>query len=279
MRPCARPFALFRLLTVYEKMRLRWKSKSKTDEKAKEMVLLLRESLSESTLTCMDPGQIAADKCWSTKDFVSPIELSSTILELPPQVNGRALVENLSPLFETGFLLQFVLTKYNRGRKQSLTVQTASDGEFIGRFLRRSRILSQQTDIILLGTNEEPLVLLHQVSSNEYTILGPTPLTFWDTPCLDNTWYPWYSMGRTDCLLEQDKDSPWFIKVWNGKEYQELYKTLQVDKNVQVLQMDDAVVGQVAYTPESTRMTIPPGVDPTLILCIGAIVHKSETMH
>jgi hypothetical protein len=215
--------------------------------------------------------------------FESLAQLSSVIRDLPHCVRGRLLAEGFVPLYETSEVSVLKLQRI----KNTVLVQSNATGRSLLHALRiPRRRLASAVDFLLHNAQKEPVVLIKQDSKRVFDILGTTPLTFWDTSSLkehEREWYPWFRVVTSESSL--DREEPRTVYAWNGSEYdltQPIWQAqpARASASMQLVGANGVVVGQVL--PETsdhghprTRVVIPPGVDPALVLALSILLQET----
>jgi len=121
-----------------------------------------------------------------------------------------------------------------------------------------------ETNLLLKDKRKKPLALcVSDQKRRTHHIHGTRPLLVRDSPLLRRgnvQYYPWYRITN---------DS---IQLWNGQSYEPIREKINHDHDSCILIASDHDTMGYAWTKEGeTNVTIAPGVDPCLILCIAAL--------
>lgn len=259
---------------------------------------------SSAPVTVLAPGQVAATDQERIKDFPSDAQLAKTVHSLPLQVSGQLLgaSANLLSAQDAGQVLRLFLkhSKQFMSRHGKLTVTQEPDGSAYagGVHFTEHRGIVGKTTLLMQDKNDKPVALClqdHIKFHGEYAILGVRPLSPNDAPKQQQdgiAFYPWFQVLDINDAIHGAFRS---VSVWNGTVYEPLWRAYPATRrpgkkaaNLCLVKKTEILVtlasnsqSLVGILNKTTRddtlgwdMTIAPGIDPALFLCVVAVVEE-----
>jgi len=250
-------------------------------------------------------GQVRASHEERVRDFPTEVELAETVFELPPQVNGQLLAGDttkLIPVRTIGHVIRLFLVHSRRflASEGRLTVTQFPNGLAYGGGVHKEHNFHclGKTRLVLLDHDDTSIAMCTQERNKfhrEYSIMGVRPLMPGDAPKSTENgvlFYPWFRLLDINDAVHGEFR---IISVWNGNEYIPMWRVypatrrpgnkaanLCLVKRTEILITQESdqlsVVGILHKTTSLDNtgwdITIAPGVDPALVLCVAAIVEE-----
>lgn len=219
-------------------------------------------------------GQLAA--CF----FPKFSDLTTTVHALPEQVEGLLLCDAIEPVRQERQLLRLHLQRSNKIVSRTAVDVATEHGERYSGGVVLTRLPFRNHRWVVRRCKTAVACIAAGKSGN-YLVLGVNPIIEDDEPVLKHdgiVFYPWYQVAG---------DSPGQVRVqvWDGTDYEALWcvKKDGVVFNKYTSSAKDAVVvdegnhfavAVMESTEDRTVLTIAPGIDPSVPICLSVIVDE-----